>query len=215
MKHKLYFYNIFFLIIILFVSCNQNIKEKKDIETLIITAKYCFLDYTPSYYFEGSDSIGVNIYFAGRIRNNTEGTFYIPNRELKFLDRYEYPPYESLFYAIINGDSLFFTAMYPMIFDGVGPNKEISFNLQYYITPENPKLLEVFRNIYNDQTILDTMRIYYATPNMQLEKEGKLFPPIELERSKKFRIETAEYNSYFEQIFTDRDFYEDPPEDMD
>lgn len=212
-----YFYSIFLFLLFVLVSCNQNKesqnKEKNDIEGMLITAKYCYRDYPPSYYFEGSDSIGVNIYFAGRIWNHTSDTLYIPNRELKFSSKYDSPLEESLFYTQINGDSLFFNSI--SLFQEIGRNGGVNLNLQYYITPENPKLLAIFKNIDKDHTILDTMKICYATPNMQLEDGGKLLPPIVLERSKKFRIDTAGYNSYFEQIFKSRDYYENPPKDID
>ena len=210
-----YFCNAFLLISFLFLAgCNyeKEEKEKKNIEGIIVTAKYCYNDYPFSYYFEGSDSIGVNIYFAGQIFNNTADTLRIPSRQLDFYGKYDVPIGESLFYSIINGDSLFFTFCY--MGQRISPNSMIDFNLQYYITPENPELLAIFKNINKDQTILDTITIRYATPDMQLEREGVLLPPITLDRSKKFRIKEAEYNSYFERIFRRSEYLENPPKEM-
>jgi len=208
----------FLFIITIPIGCNRNksVQEqeevKEGIKSLLVTAKYCYNDYPPSYYFEGSDSIGVNIYFAGQLWNYTADTLYIPNRELKFSDKYDSPLEKSLFYAQINGDSLLFNTV--AMWEEIIPNSGIYLNLQCYITPENPRLLAIFKNIDKDQTILDTIKICYATPDMQLENGGKLLPPITLERSKKFRIDTAGYNSYYEQIFKRSDFYENPSRKM-
>jgi len=205
-----------FLLIITMVACNQNKgtqeEVKEGIKSLLITAKYCYNDYPPSYYFEGSDSIGVNIYFAGQLWNYTADTLYLPNRELKFSGKYDFPLEETLFYTQINGDSLFYNAW--AMGQEIIPNGGIELSLRGYITPERPRLLAAFKNIGKDQTILDTLKICYATPNMQLENGGKLLPPITLERSKKFRIDTAGYNSYYEQIFKRSDFYENPSKKM-
>lgn len=211
MKRK-HLCNVFLVISILLVGCSQE-KEKKDIESILVTAKYCYNSYPPSHYFEGSDSIGVNFYFAGQLFNNTTDTFYMPDRELKFTKMYDIPLKETLYYTLINEDSLFFWSWAPA--ERISPNSSIMLNLQYYITPDSPQLLAIFKNIAKDQTILDTMKICYATPNMQLKNGGKLLPPIELGRSNKFRIDSVAYNSYFEQIFKGSEYYENPPIDYD
>ena len=82
-----------FLIIIMFgfifAGCKKGVcKEESEIRAVIVTAKYCYNPYPSSYYFEGSDSIGVSIYFAGQIFNNTSDTVYIPNRKLGFLNNH-------------------------------------------------------------------------------------------------------------------------------
>jgi len=140
MKSISYCYKyVLFLVLAFLFNCNaknKNIREMKEMEAILITAKYCYNDYPPSYYFEGSDSIGVNIYFAGRIFNNTTDTFYIPNRELKFRDKYDFPLEETLYYTLINGDSLFFWSWAPA--KEISPNCSIKLKLQYYITPEKP-----------------------------------------------------------------------------
>ena len=211
-----YLHSTFLFLLIVCVSCNPNKdsqhKEKKGIESILATARYCYNDYPPSYYFDGSDSIGVNFYFAGQLFNHTTDTFYMPNRELKFFKRYDDPHEETLYYALVNGDSLFFWSFAPS--QRISPGNSIKLNLQHYITPENPKLLAIFKNIDKDQTILDTMKIYFATPDMQLEDERKLLPPIMLERSKKFRVDTVRRNSFYEQIFFSIDYYEDPPKEL-
>ena len=204
---------------ILFTGCRKESNEEKSgIRAVIVTAKYCYTDYY-NYFHPNShrqDSIGVNIYFAGEIFNNTLDTIYIPNRKLGFLNNHAdwHLPDESLFYTIIDGDSLFFNTY--IMGQKIFPNgSEIIFNLQYYITSDKPKLLSIFKNIDKNQTLLDTMTIRYATPDMRLENGGKLLPPIVFERAKRFRIDTAEYNSYFERIFPKgSDFHENPPKEM-
>ena len=190
-------------------------KEEDKVETgvkaILVTAKYCYNDYPPSYYFKGSDSIGVSIYFAGQIFNYTEDTLHIPSRQpyFDFEDEYDSSLQKSFFYGVLNGDTLFFNT-FSMWAPKIPPKGSRNLNLQYYITPDKPDLLSIFKNIDKDQTILDTITIRYATPNMKLEREGVLLPPITLERSKKFKIKEAEYNSYFERIFKGSEHYENP-----
>ena len=201
--------------LILFVGCGKGeIKEDPEIKAIIATAKYCHTDYYNIFHpnLHRQDSMGVNIYFAGKIFNKTADTLYIPNRELKFRSKYDSPLQESFFYSIINGDTLFFN-FYSMWIPKVAPNGSLNLNLQYYITSDEPKLLLLFKNIDKDQTILDTMKICFATPDMQLDNGKKLLPPIVLERSKKFRVDTAVYNSYFERIFKGSEYYENPPKE--
>lgn len=191
------------------LSCSDKktsvLEQQKDVKAILVTAKYCNR-FSPKY-----ETDGINIYFAGGIKNNTEDTIYIPNKDLGFADQYSHPLEESLFYSIIDGDSLFFMSFYPNI--RIRPAGYATVNLQRHITPDETKWMSIFKDIDKNQEILDTMKICYASPNLKLDKIGKILLPIEFERSSKFRIDTAAYNSYFEHIFKMREYYENPPKE--
>lgn len=178
-------------------------QEKKDVEATIVTAKYS-ARYNPKF-----EKDGINIYFAGTIENNTLDTLYIPNKALGFNNPLFYPLEESLFYSIINSDTLFFMNYYP--YTEIVPNGYARINLQRHIRPDEIKWMEIFKDLYENQTILDTMHIYYASPDIALNKEGKILPKIEFKRSKKFKVYPAEYNSYYENIFKMKEYYDNPP----
>lgn len=205
-----YFFIISLVSVSIFIGCkskqSETFEKEDNVKGVLVTAKYCNR-FSPKY---GID--GVNIYFAGRIFNNTSDTFYMPDRNLSFFKKNDVPLKETLYYTLINGDSLFFWSWAPA--EGVDPNSSVKLKLQYYITPEKPELLSLFKNIDKDHTILDTMKICFATPNMQLEDGKKLLPPIVFDRSTKFRIDTVPYNSYFEGIFKGSDFEENPSKEL-
>lgn len=197
----LIFKNIIPVILLsLLLSCNntgtKSEKTQNKIEAVIVTAKYCYTSY------KEHDKNGINIYFAGRIINNTPDTIYILNKELK-----SYKPFDlekSLFYTVINNDSLFFYSYWGNSI--LKPRNSVKINLQYYIRPTDKKLIDIFKNIATDQQMLDTIKIHYATPQSKLN----ILPPITFDHSPKFRIDTVPYNSYFEGIFVLQDYYEKP-----
>lgn len=199
---RFYIYKLFFILILMFItSCKPKTSEnkiKEDVKGSFVTVKYSY-----SYYPQEKKE-GVNIYYAGWIINNTNDTLFIVDKDISTLGEFQFK--ESFFYTIINGDSLFFAKWFTS--NIILPKDSTSICLQRHILPVEKRFLEYFNNLKEDQTLLDTLKIHYAKPNNSNIING--LPPITFEKSSKFRIDTAHYNSYIEGIFDISDYYGSP-----
>lgn len=192
---------LFTFTLIFITSCKQSQTENitnKQVTGSLVTAKYSY-----SYYAEEKEE-GVNIYYAGWIINNTNDTLFIVNKDMSILGEFQFK--ESFFYTMINGDSLFFAKWFTS--NVILPKDSTSLCLQRHILPKEKGFIEYFNNIKVNLTLLDTLKIHYATPgNLH---NIKILPPISFEKSTKFKIDTAHYNSYIEGIFDISDYYGKP-----
>jgi hypothetical protein len=138
------------------------------------------------------DSSGdqVNIYFTGKIINNTLDTLYINYRDPDTI-RINFFPVNSLFFILIQGDSLFLEQF--RLKQKIMPNDSIevyfmkSLMFDEYIHKKDIKL------------ILDTVKLYYYYPNM--EKNNKMINSLIFNKSNKYTIDSLPVNAFMEGVF--------------
>lgn len=202
MSIKFYIYPLLPIFILIFIiSCKQGQSGNMENEAVtgsLVTAKYSY-----NYYPEEKKE-GINIYYAGWIINNTIDTIFIVDKDMSTSGEFQFK--ESFFYTKINGDSLFFAKWFTS--NIILPKDSTSICLQRHILPAEKRFLEYFNDIKTNQIILDTLKVHYATPNNL--NNINILPPITFEKSTKFRIDTARYNSYIEGIFDISDYYGEP-----
>lgn len=199
---QFYRYQLLFIITLTFItSCKQNQPKNiinEEITGTLVTAKYSYT------YYPKEKKEGVNIYYAGWIINNTPDTIFIVDKDMSRSGEFQFK--ESFFYTMINGDSLFFAKWFTS--NVIFPKDSTRICLQRHIMPLEKKFIQYFNNIKENQIILDTLIIHYATPNNFDSFE--ILPPITFKKSTKFRIDTAHYNSYIDGIFDISDYYGKP-----